>query len=306
MSDPVKCSEAAVGAELAEKYLAPAVLELESVEGEPSAHVLVVPKGRDIISIKRFLDEVRTEPERRSGVAALEELDSFIAHANRFKDKDSALFAQRDPPSMTSVLDYHRAGDGMPRFGTHRGRYDFPLSDEWLAWIAQNSKPMMQGEFAAFIEDRIIDIADPQAAGPQARELAAAAELVYASPSRLLSLSRGLTIRQGVRVTNITSLQSGEVVAHFETQNTDETGAPLTLPSAFLIGIPVFKRGRPYLVAARLRYRQNAGSISWSYELYKHEAIFDDAFNEACEHAQEKTELPLFMGAPEQDDEEGA
>ncbi|MDE8453326.1 DUF2303 family protein, partial [Klebsiella pneumoniae] len=81
-------------------------------------------------------DQYRTNPLRRAGTATMLSLDSLIDHVNRFKDADTVVFADdsRSAPSMTAVLDYHRAGaSGDPRFGKHRSLYAFPLSDEWKA-----------------------------------------------------------------------------------------------------------------------------------------------------------------------------
>jgi uncharacterized protein YfdQ (DUF2303 family) len=294
-------SEASAGAAIVEKYFKPDLVELVAPDGMKSPSLLL-PEGIEAHSIKELVDEWRTAPERREGTAQLADLESFIAHANRFKDADSALFAKPDRkgPSLTSVLDYHRqGGDGAPRFGRHRGVYPFPLSEEWRAWVAGNGQKMDQVAFAEFIEEHIIDVADPGSAGEQAKALAAAAELTFSSASTLLGLSRGLTIRQGLRVKNVSSLQSGEMSMHFDVENADEKGAPLKLPNAFLVKLRVFDRGAVYLIAARLRFRAAGGSVTWWYELYKHDVVFDDAFIEACTRARDETALPLFLGAPE-------
>lgn len=295
-------SEAAAGAKIVEKYFTPQLVQLKAPAEELSAPVLVTPKGLRVESVKSLLDEYRTAPARRSGTANLADLASFVAHVNRFKDPDSALFAEPDraKPSLQCVFDYHGAGaKGAPRFGGHRARYAFPLSKEWQAWTRGSGQQMPQVAFAEFIENRIVDIADPALAGDQAKSLQAKAELQFCSPSRLLELSRGLSIRQGVRAKSFTSLQSGEMALHFDVENTDEAGAPLKIPNAFLVTLPVFDRGVPYLLAARLRYRLANGAVTWWYDLYQQDIVFDDAFEEACDRAEASTELPLFYGSPE-------
>ena len=292
--------EATAVADIVEKYREAKTIELEDPEGM-TVPAMLLPQGIRVESVKKLFDEYRTAPERRRGTATFEDLDSFIAHVQRFKDADSLLFARREPPSLTSVLNYHRAKpDGDPRFGDHRGLYQFPFSDEWQAWTEKNGEQMSQQDFAEFVEERIPDILDPSTPSTMAKDLAEAAELTYASPSRMLALSRGITVRQGVRVKNVTSLQSGEMAVHYETQNSDETGAPLAIPNAFLVGIPVFRNGARYVIAVRLRYRVGAGSMLWFYDLYQHDKVFDDAFGGACERAETETELPLYFGSPEQ------
>jgi hypothetical protein len=61
----------------------------------------------------------------------------------------------------------------------------------------------------------------------------------------------------------------------------------------------VFQNGALYQIPARLRYRVSAGSVTWSFDLYRAQAVFDHAVDEACAHAAKETGLPLFMGSPE-------
>lgn len=289
-----------------------------------SATVLIVPKGKEVKSLKPFLDEYLPAPERKKGAAMLTTLDSLIAHVNRFKDDESAVFAMDDraAPSITAVLDYHKSGAGSARFGGHRANYTFPLSDEWKAWMGQNGKAMGQGEFAEFMEDRIADVLAPPAnldrvLGEEItdrdtggdfddrtpdEQLAYLAKLLkgqFAGPSTMVSLSRGLAVHADERVQQAVTLENGTVNVQWETQHNDAGGNRLTVPNLFLIGIPVFRLGARYRIAVRLRYRLGQGSIKWFYELYRHDVVFDDAFREACERVQKETALPLFYGTPE-------
>lgn len=299
-SDLPQRTEAGVIVDLVKKHVAATVLDTKSPHGE-NAPVLILPEGLKAQSIKPLIDEWRTCPERRKGTATLGDLDSFIAHANRFKDAGSALFANQDPrhPSLTAVLDYHPRGDASPRFGQHRGLYPFPLSEEWTAWTANASKPMDQATFAEFIESRITDVAAPTEAGGSAKKLSDAIACSFASPSKLLELSRGLTVRVGARIANHQNLSTGEAQLTYQSEHQDEKGQPLKVPGAFLLALSVFRSGELYQVAARLRYRVREAAITWSYELYRIDRIFDDAFKEACDRARDETELPLFVGSPE-------
>lgn len=276
--------------------------KVETVLVDPETTVLAVPKGYVVQSIKPLLDEYLEAPERRKGTARLGTLDSFKEHVLRFKDDDSALFAdpKADGPSLTCVFDYHRQGPtGDPRFGTHRAVYAFPISDEWKAWLSQNGKPMAQSQFAAFLEDRIADVASPADPGELAREFAAKLFVSFAGPSRLIELSRGLSVRVDQTVRNAQNLQSGEAQVQFVATHTADDGKPLNVPGAFLLNVRVFRNGVPYEIPARLRYRVKEGAITWFYELYRADRIFDHAFEDACAQAEAVTELPLYVGTPE-------
>lgn len=269
--------------------------------------VAAVPGSASIKSIKPLLDEYLTAPERKKGIAKLTDVASFIGHVSRFKDADSALFANRDPkaPQLIGVLNYHEAGPGAPRFGDHRAIYAFPLSKEWQSWHAANAQKMKQGEFAEFLENRILDVLVPPDISQDVDGIDTIVELqrllggTFAGPSKLLDLSRGMALNAEVKVKNAVNIGSGEVSVQFEETHADGAGAPLKVPSLFLIGIPVFEGGPLYRLAVRLRYRLAGGTLAWFYEIFRADKAFDDAFTEACAKAQTETALPLFYGSPE-------
>jgi hypothetical protein len=277
-----------------------------------SRTIAAVPRDLELRSLKRYVDEYRVRPERRRGISRVQDLASLIAQTNRFKDADSLLFASRDPqqPALMAVINYHRAGaeaDDRPRFGDHRIVYPFPLADEWRAWTGQHGAKLSQGDFAAYLEDRILDVLPPPESGDLTDErfpgLAQMTRLItssWASPTTLVELSRGLSVRVGARVKEVRNLSTGEAQVQYETEHHDEGGAPLKVPQLFLIGIPVFDAGPAYRIAVRLRYRVSGPQITWSYELWRADLAFRHAFEEACRTARDETGLDLVYGAPEE------
>ncbi|WOF43793.1 YfdQ family protein [Sphingopyxis indica] len=248
------------------------------------------------------------EPRSREGTANFTAIDSLVEHVNRFKDDDSVLFAvdDRSKPSITAVLDYHRAGDAAtaaPRFGRHRSIFAFPISDEWKAWQGTNRVPMKMSDFAAFLEDRIVDvldmIPDEDSLPEDMQKFVNAIGGRIASPSRLLELSVGLKVHEKAAVSETVNLSSGEGHIRFTSEHVDDGGAPLKVPNLFLIAIPVFKNGAFYRIAARLRYRKTSEGLLFWYELWREDRVFDHAFREACLYAQAETDLPLLFGTPE-------
>jgi uncharacterized protein YfdQ (DUF2303 family) len=277
-------------------------LSIETISLVNDIKVLSVPAGRQVTSIKPYIDEYRTAPERRKGTATFTDIESFVAHANRFRDEDSVIFADdnRDHPSLTSILDYHCHGStGAPRFGQHRGAYTFPLSDEWEAWTAQDAKEMNQTDFARFVEDHNGDVAMPDSAAGSAADWAARLGTSFASPSRIIELSRGLQVHVKSAVRESRNLASGEGQVFFASENLDMNGAALNVPAAFLLAIPIFRRGDVFPVPARLRYRVRDGKITWWFELARAEQAFEVALGDALKLVAEKTQLPVLRGSPE-------
>lgn len=294
---------------LVEAYVKPEVVQLK--DPRTGNDVPFAKTGNSVLVIPDdAFDSYRDEPTYRKGTAALLSLDSFIEHVNRFKDGGSAVFANdsREVPSLTAVIDYHPAGemfDVQPRFGKHRSTFAFPLSDEWKAWAEANETKMGMADFAAFLENRIIDV---QFIDPATDTLSDDVQRLIdtlggfstvASPNKLMELARGLQINENAIVQEAVNLATGEGVVRFQTEHTDAGGAPLKVPSLFLIGIPVFRNGPPYRIVARLRYRKHGGQIVFWYEMWRTDRTFDHAFTEAVERVRKETELPVLLGKPE-------
>lgn len=305
MTDTTTRTEADAVAEIALSNQRIELIDIENPEtGESDVKLASVPAGRELQSIKELVDEYRLNPERRKGTARFTDLASFIEHTKRFQDDDSVIFANPDPkaPTLTSVLNYHDRGphtDAQARHCDHRGVYTFPVSDEWAAWRAKDGVSLSQTDFATFIEDRLLDIVDPQLAGESAKAFAVSLSVALATPAKLIELSRGLSIRVDSKVKEVRNLQTGEAQIQFETEHQDDGGAPLKVPGAFLIGIPVFREGALYQIPVRLRYRVSGPRVSWSFELYRLDRAFTHAFNEARDLAAKETELPVYSGTPE-------
>ncbi len=265
--------------------------------------------GVQLQSVRKLLAECSTHPERRTGVAILRDLPSFVAHVNRFKDADSVLFTdpKQEAPVLVAVLDYHRAGaDSLPRFGGHRARYAFPLSDEWKKWCTVDGVDLEQRQFAEFIEDQAAALAllpdeseTGTSLGAKLRAYAAQIDTTFASPSMVIQLSRGLSVNVNAQLKSQQNLQSGESQLFFQTEHTDSQGKSLKVPGAFCISIPVFELGALHLLGIRLRYRVAEGKVTWKMSLYRRVENLDAAIREAASRAQQDTALPLLFGTPE-------
>lgn len=272
-------------------------------DGQPLA--FLQPNSKQWIKAKPLLDELRDYPERRTGTATFTELASFIAHTKRFaKLEKSVIFADVDPDAetakLTCVVDYHGQGyDSKADWLRHRSTYAFPFSPEWQAWSGKDGVEMDQRAFAEFIEANIQDVISPSDAGPGILDFTQRLAVECATPAALLQVSRGLQVRVNDRVHQAVTLASGECQVQYVTEHQDQAGAPLKVPGAFLLGLPVFRGGDAFQVAARLRYRVNGPKITWLFELWKPERCVDIAVKEAAEKTATETGLPVLFGSPE-------
>ena len=276
---------------------------------EEGITAIAVPKGMELKSVKPFFDEYRDRPERRRGQATLTTLDSFIAHTNRFKGATSIVYGQRDEmaPGVLSVLDYHGEGPAdtaLPSFGQHRGHYAFPLSKEWQAWARIDGETMNQAKFADFIEERILDVSMPpqdgrSTAGALALDLKETIGGDFATPQRMVELSRGLTIHENSTVGSTINLASGEGEITFRATHVDAQGQPMRVPTMFLVRIPVFDGDAAYEMPVRIRYRKSGAALAWTLHRYRPDIIFLHAFDAALAKVKAETELPVLLGSPE-------
>jgi len=283
-----------------------------------SIHMALKPGGEISYSPQEKIDERRPNPRNRRGVASLTSLDSFIAHVNRFGDGDSAVFANEDrsDPSVLAVLDYHRKdvlsveGDeaegsmthGEYRHGKHRSQFHFPLSDEWKAWHASDSTKMNMAEFAIFLENNVLDIAEiAKAPAGTERFVDQNGGLGNVADWQMLTkLARGLRIDENSTVSEAVTLASGEgELTISNTHDTEVGGVKVKVPTMFFIEIPIFREGVFYRLPVRLRYRKDRGGVAFWYEIWRSDRSFMDAFNEAIDRIRAETPAQVFYGKPE-------
>ena len=271
--------------------------------------------------VTKTLETFDPHPARRRGVATHQTLDSLIAHVNRTKNANSALFGRRceDSLGIRAVINYDDAvndengnpvADALPQHGDHIAVHRFPLSDEIKAWSTIAGEPLDLLEFALFLEDNILDVMPlpgfltgsekpDSEADIKLKDLVNKLDGNPCGPENLMGLSKGLQINEDTKARAFIDRNTGEQAIGFESEHQDAEGNKLVVPNMFLVAIPVFEGGAPYRIPVRLRYRKKSGALAWLIEPYQIEKYIKHAFTEACERAAEETGLPLFFGEPE-------
>jgi uncharacterized protein YfdQ (DUF2303 family) len=278
-------SEAQVGFE-AGIDAADAATKTVEIVGIPVAILPVGQVARPMVDVLAISDERAEKPRRLAGTATHQEIDSFIAHANRFKDQASAVYADVTAVRLTAVLDYH-TGPGAPRWGLHRSLYSCPLSEPWEAWHGFDGKPRAQTDFAQWIEDRMADLTSGKDTDGNP----------YPAPADVLSMARNLAVySKGTfeRKINPTTGDSA-LVAKTETETTSTK-----IPRAFALKLPVFDGGAMWAVEAKIRLTFEGGFPRFAYSLHRTDAILRDAFGEVRARVAKETGLPVFCGTPEE------
>lgn len=289
------------------------------------AHLITVPSHRkveDLTGNHRDATEY-LKPARRKGTARFDDLQSLIEWSNRFKGETSALFAKPDmaAPTLSCIADYHAAGavdqtspngDPTARHCHHRAIYNFPLSEEWKAWMGISGNPLEKDDLGEFIEAHAKDIMDPTPAVLAGKEsdknqkwenrLIQTAQQIegrYGQLTQLLAMSKQFQVFETSNLQVKTNRDTGEQEIQFLNEHKAADGKPLNIPNLIIIAIPVFMGGAPYRMPVRFRYRKMGGSVRFILSIYNPEKAFEAAFKEAVEEATKATELPTFMGTPE-------
>lgn len=301
-ADGTTGSEASAIIDAIERHGGFATVDIETDAGG-MARVAVVPAGKELVSLKPFIDEYRREPDRRRGVAKLESLPALIAHVNRFKAAHTAVFVAgitKGAPVVRAVYDYHPAGPEVTdaRRGAHRAEYALELSPEWKAWELFSGKALTASDFAAFLEERITDVYAGEPS-PAMQALVENLGLMLASPTKLVELSRKLEVSASVKVKQSQVLATGEIAITYEESHADGAGQPIRVPNAFQIAIPVFAGSAPFQMLVRLAYRRVDGGIHWIVRLHDAARVRAAAAEEVCETIRTETGCPVFHGLPE-------
>lgn len=267
--------------------------------------LLIHPKNQSVTDLKEITEKYQAAPDRRVGEQDLGRTESFIEFTNRYKTDDLSVIMARGvvvghsiDAHVKAIFNPDPAGPDQTKagHGDFSAFYEFPVSKELAAWLEKDGTFINQGEFARFIEDRIIDMIDPLFASNKA-DLERVLSGKAADPINMLELSRGLEVRVKEQVKNAGRLQSGEMQLTYSVDHEGTDGQPLKVPSWFIINIPVFEGDKPYEIAVRLRYRLKEGQVSWAYEIFRLEKTFDTAFTETVKYIQENTKLPVFFTA---------
>ena len=258
-------------------------------------------------------------PERRTGTSEIHSLASLVAFINRMQEPHSILVADRPANQLSCIFDYHDAVnavatakdkaavdpgqpvDGaLPQWGSFRCFFKFPFSEQWKAWSGKNKAPLTQFEFADWIEENISDIVEPEALGSDAiKKLAGQLGLRLSSSTDLIKTARGIKMHADEAVEDAVNTTTGEIkVSYSQDLSEPESKRPAAdaVPSAFLIGVPVYNGGVWYQLLVRLRFRFQRPRVTWFYDIYQIKKAELDAFESSCELVRDQTRLPLYYG----------
>lgn len=272
------------------------------------ASVLLTPAGMSITPLRGILDAYLPRPVRRAGTTVLHDLPSFLAAVARARDEGTAIYVSGHSLKAVAIFDHDHAGpdgEATARWASHRAELAIGFSPAWQAWNRVHGESLSQTDFATFIEDHVVDIVDPMELDAEHPVLALANVLGVAPAARaeVVAASRGLRLRAEINVAESITLESGETELVFGEKHTDANGGPLRVPSAFVLGFPLFEGAIRDVMLVRLRYRraQGAPRVHWTATIYQREEVRATAMRDLVRFIAEETGAPVFLGDPPPD-----
>lgn len=260
---------------------------LEDPAGCKGLHIatIALPKNTELKEVRIDLEALLPNPRKTSAVAQFNNTDSFLKYVARHATEGSVVWCNFDPQafslSFTAVIDEHEKG--LAGWRAHKASFTPAFSAEWKAWKSKNASSMAQAAFAEWIQEHDDDIATANGLPTSLQMLEMATNFVM---NEERSLKSAIKLQSGgVRMTYIADADTG-------------TTEDMKVFERFALGIPVFHGGTAWSLGARLKYRNNAGKVSFHYELIRPDRVHEGAAKELIEQVSAGLAgVPMLMGA---------
>ena len=243
------------------------LLRLGSTMAQPQAVTngqfpyALVPEGFSVQNLDDLIFNRHAKaPERIMQKVGVLDPESFIEYYNLFADENSRTFAYEPECTVTTILDYHGAKEGGPRWGDHQIKLTLRKSPEWERWTGKNNHRFTQQEFAEFLEQNSVDITTP-------------------APAAMMEVARDLDATTEVQFGAGLRMNNGQVRFKYTEVTTATVGGDaVTVPERFTLGLPVFVGGQRIAMEALMRFRVKDGHLILFYALIRPEEVLRQAF----------------------------
>jgi len=211
-------------------------------------------------------DKYGVTPRHTAAARTVTDAVSFVGYVNRHVLPGTEVYADTPNSSVVAVIDSHEGTDGEPGWQKHRLTLSLEHTKAWKAWVARDlgqvpAAWMDQQEFAEFIEDRALDVLDPDHA-------------------TLIELATKFEATKNVEFGSSVRLDNGEVKFEYtETVGPKKgTKGDVKLPKEIRLGLRPYIGGPIYSVWASLRYRMGSNGLRLGYALQRPENVLEAAF----------------------------
>lgn len=231
------------------------ILEASAFEGG----FVALPDGYSV----HALEDLQSAPNRIKAARSFRETKSLAAYLDRFQQTASIALSDADAFTITALIDYHDHANGFASHVDHTAMFKARMTSRYQAWSKVHGKAMGQVEAGMFLEERAVDVVDPDAA------------TIMEVVMQFDALKR-VTFKQSTR------LQDG--TRQFTYAEENEVRGNVTLPERISIRMPVFEGQDPDVIPVRLKYSINDGKLQFKFEIHEKAEVEATAF-ERCEDA---------------------
>lgn len=243
------------------------------------------PEGEKLYEVPSKLPTM-VVPGRVVQSVTIETALSLVDYAGAFASDGSRLFANIDADRIVAILDYHKVneseedgGKAEADFGEHRATLQLVRSMEWKAWTGADGKLVPQLEFVNFLEENREDIVSPVAAD-------------------LLEVVRDLQTLRKVDFRSVVREGSENYkIEYANDENVATRTQSLTLPTEFLLTMPVYFGSASVSIYAMLRWKiSDDNKLLLGFKLKRAERIRQAEFQRIVTEIGEASGLPAIYG----------
>ena len=199
---------------------------------------------------------------------------SLATYLNKFAGDDTMICADYGDGAISCVID----GDGpdRPSHKRHKATFTAQKSDVLAAWLKICGKAMSQVEFGMFLEDRAVDVVQPEAADimDMVMTFDAIKKVTFKSSTRLSDGSR-----------------------QFQYVEDNEQRGGVTLPDHFIVLAPLYRGMEPQKIKFMVRYRIADGNLKFQVDMHDKDTVMREAMDRCVDalKADMKADLPIFV-----------
>lgn len=218
-------------------------------------------------------------PRRACVSSSFLDVPSFSRYIQRFKNENTAIFANYTARTAKAIIDYHQKA--QPEWCSHLAKFVPELTPEWERWIKNNGMSMPQAVFIEFLEDLMANIQTPPGA-------------------EILELCSQLDAIKKVDFKSGYKKEDGSVAIKWEEsiegKGSNRSGE-IRVPSQMVLNVRAFKKSAPYEIKAYLRYRIKETGLNFFYKLVEPERVLESAFDDFLKDIHKQTQIEPYLGA---------
>lgn len=258
-----------------------AIAEPSRLDNDGRFFSVVTPAGAEhhVVDLEKQLDLYRETPRRKTGSYSAHTGKAFISYLEKHGLLETEVWADLTNHTVTAVINAHQPKDFPGGWGDHRLELKLQHTPAWLAWTKSDGAQLRQVQFAELLEERALDVIDPDAA-------------------TLMEITRSFKAAKKVAFESGTHLSTGEVQFVYREEIEGKAGkkGELSMPEQFWLALAPFEGGKPSKVLARLRYSISEGGLFLKYVLDRPAEHVRMAFDEVVALFQAGVEAPVFHG----------